>query len=111
MSQPHLSDLSPRRRTFVRECQRIGFGKISGLLVRAAEPVFSEATEVLMDIKLDSDETPRPEQSLTDFALASDVLRFFSTLDTISDGTLANVEVRAGIPRRIQFHVPTPINS
>jgi hypothetical protein len=44
MAYLRLSEVSAERRAFVRECQRIGFGEITGLLVRDSEPVFSDET-------------------------------------------------------------------
>src|SRR3954463_15940913 len=106
MSELRLSQVSAPRRAFVRECQRVGFGKITGLVVRDSEPVFSGDTIVLLDVKLDSDDAPRPEQDLTDFALAAEVVRFFSRLDTISNGTVDQIEIRGGLPRRMRLKVP-----
>jgi hypothetical protein len=111
MAYPRLSELSAARRAFVRECQRIGFGKITQLMVRESEPVFSPETEVLVDFKLDGDDAPRPEQSLADFALAREILRFFSILDTIGNGNIVSLEIRAGIPRRVLVKAMNSINS
>jgi hypothetical protein len=108
MAYLRLSEVSAERRAFVRECQRIGFGEITGLLVRDSEPVFSDETAVLLDLKLDSDPAPRPEQSLPDFAVASEVVQLFAISDKIGNGTLVSVEVRSGIPRRIR---PKALNS
>jgi len=98
-----LSDLSPSRNAFVRKCQQIGFGRITGLLVRNHDPLFSDRCEVLLDVRLDSCEAPRAEQSLTDFVLTDEVVRFFSMLDNIQNGVIEQVEVRAGIPRRVLY--------
>ena len=56
-----------RRRSF--ECQQMGFGKILGLVVREGEPVFAETTEMLLDLKLGADESPRLEMHGGDFIL------------------------------------------
>jgi hypothetical protein len=103
MAHLRFSEISAPRGAFVRECQRIDFGKITGLAVRNSEPVFSGDTYVLIDVKLDTDETPRPEQRLTDFLLSNEVVRLFAKLDAIHDGVIENIEVRAGIPRRIVY--------
>jgi hypothetical protein len=84
----------------------VGFGRIVGLVVHGAEPVFSEQTEVLVDLKLDGCDAPRPEQDLEDFVLSSGVSSLLSKLDDIRDGTIEQVEIRAGVPRRIVFRVP-----
>lgn len=93
--------VSAERQTFVRECQRIDHGKIIGLVVRDAEPIFVESTEVLIDFKLDADESLRPEQRLLDYVLPAELVRLFCKLDAIREGLIEHVEVRTGIPRRI----------
>jgi len=100
-----FSDLSPHRQAFVRECQQIGFGAIHRLSIVAAEPVFSEETEVLLDLKLDGDDRPRPEHALSDFALCAEIVRLFAELEVIREGVIENVEVRAGVPRRIAIKI------
>ena len=101
MSQLRLSEVSLLRQDFIRKCQRTGFGKIIGLTVRDGEPVFTQQTEVLMDLKLDGDEDPRPELNITDYVLCAEIVRLFSKLDAIRNGVIEHIEVRAGIPRRI----------
>jgi hypothetical protein len=56
---------------------------------------------MLSDIKLDSDERPRPEIAIADFVLSDEVLRLLSLFDGMECGTIRRLEVRAGIPRRI----------
>ena len=81
-------EISEPRQAFIRQCQRIGFGKIVNLGVRDCDPMVVQQTEVLFDVKLDSDENPRPEQDVKDFLLTAEILRFFSKLDTIRNGTI-----------------------
>ncbi len=104
MDQLRFSDLSARRQILVRRCQQLGFGTIRNLEVRDREPVFGPETEVIFDVKLDSDETPRPEQSFNDFVVCGEIRRLCSMLDTLGDGAIEHVEVRAGIPRRVHFN-------
>lgn len=102
MSSPlRFLDLSPARQALVRLCQTINHGSIEHLKVEKGEPVFDPAPVVLKDVKLDSDEAPRPELALPDFALSDEVLRLMNRLDEIKYGLVRRVEVRAGIPRRI----------
>jgi hypothetical protein len=103
MPEPRFSELSVPRQTLIRQCQRMGFGKILRLDVRDGQPVFGPRTEVLLDVKLDSVETRRPEQDLADFVLCSAVSRFLEQLDSIRNGSVEQVEVRAGIPVRMIF--------
>jgi hypothetical protein len=96
-----LSDLSPARQALVRLCQTINHGSSEDLKVRRSNPTFDPVPIALKDIKLDSDEGPRPELTLADFVLNDEVLRLMSLLDEMRFGTVRRIEVRAGIPRRI----------
>ena len=109
MVQVRLSDLSTPRQVFIRQCQRMGFGKIVGLAVRGGDPIFTEATQILIDVKLEADEGPRAEQQLGDFVLCAELVRLFRKLDTVRDGEINLVEVRTGIPRRIVLKAPNPM--
>ena len=59
--------------------------------------------KVLLDVKLDQDEGPRPEVELRDFELCSELRRLMSRIDGIRDGKVARLEIRGGIPRRVIF--------
>ena len=56
---------------------------------------------MVRDIKLNSDEEPRPELAMVDFVVSSEILRLVRTLDGIGSGTIRCIEVRSGVPRRI----------
>jgi hypothetical protein len=103
MAQLRFSELSAPRQEFIRQCQRMGFGRIESLDVSDCEPVFGPQTRSLVDVKLDTDEVARPESDLSDFVLCAEILRLFSKLDALRIGTIECVEVRAGIPRRIVY--------
>jgi hypothetical protein len=96
-----LSDLSPARQALVRLCQAINHGSIEDLEVRRSEPVFNPAPTTLKDVKLDSDEGPRPELDLGDFMLSDQVCRLLRILDKLDSGSIRHIEVRAGIPQRV----------
>jgi hypothetical protein len=91
MTELRFSELSALRQALIRRCQRMGFGKILRLDVRDGQPVFAPGTEVLLDVKL------------PDFVLCAAVGRFVEQLDSIGDGTVEQIEVRAGIPVRMFF--------
>jgi hypothetical protein len=110
MAQLRFSDLSASRQAFIRQCQQIGFGSVRALAVRDGEPVFGPTAEVLFDVKLDTDESPRPEQDLHDFILSAEIVRMFSKLDAIGNGTIEHVEVRGGVPRRIIVRASDPMS-
>ena len=100
----HFSELSPRRQTLVRHCQDVRFGQILDLHVKDGEPTWDPEPTILAEVKLDVDETPRPERRLADFQLSSEILRLMSQLDHVEDGRIAKIEVREGIPRRIVLY-------
>lgn len=102
MSKPlRLSDLSPARQALVRFFQDVNFGQILDLQVTNGEPIWDPAPTILCEFKLDTDETPRPEGALPDFQLSSGIQRLMAYLDQIKDGTIAKIEVRDGLPRRL----------
>jgi hypothetical protein len=96
-----LSDLSPARQALVRLCQAINHGSIEDFEVRHSEPVFDPMPLMLKNVKLDSDEGPRPEITLADFVVSAEVGRLMSLLDEMGCGTIRRVEVQGGIPRRM----------
>ena len=104
---PRLSDLSPARQALVRLCQAINHGSIEDLEVRHSEPVFDPWPVTLRDVKLGSDEEPRPELSLADFVVSEEIVRLMNLLDEMKCGTLRRIEVHAGVPRRtlVESHV------
>ena len=102
MSRPlRLSDLSPGRQALVRLCETINYGSIENLEVRNCDPTFVPAPVMLRDLKLDSDEGPRPELALADFVVSNEIVRLMKHLDEMKLGTVRRVEVRGGVPRRI----------
>jgi hypothetical protein len=103
MSHVRFTQVSPPRQALIRLCQTLNHGSIEGLKVEHGEPVFDPAPVVLKDVKLDSDEGPRPELALEDFVVSDEVLRLMNRLEEIKYGTVRRVEVRTGIPRRIVF--------
>ena len=106
MKTLRFSQLSPPRQMLVRLCQSVNFGQICGLEVRDSDPVFSPPPQVLVDVKLDSDEELRAEINLTDFVLPSEVCRLMYRLDKLKNATIERIEVRAGIARRVVFKAP-----
>ena len=56
-------------------------GSIEGLEVKDAEPIFDPMPLAMKDVKLDSDEEPRPEIDVVDFELSIEVRRLMQQLD------------------------------
>jgi hypothetical protein len=100
---PRFSELSGPRQALVRLCQAINHGHIEALRISNREPTFAPAPIVLLDVKLDQDDGPRPEVELIDFELCGELRRLMSRLDAINEGKVARLEIRGGIPRRVIF--------
>ncbi len=96
-----LQDLSAPQQRLVRLFQMINFGRIEELEIRNGEPRFNPAPRVLVELKLDRDDGPRPERSLEQFQLLEQVVRFFDQLARLGDGTIECIEVRHGLPFRM----------
>jgi hypothetical protein len=96
-----FTQLSAPRQALVRLFQSVNFGHILGVVVQYGEPVFNPAPTVLLDLKLDADESPRRELDLLDFALRDEVRRLMAFLDELKSGRIERVEIRSGVPRRI----------
>jgi hypothetical protein len=73
--------------------------------------MFGDLTEVIQDVKLDTDHDSRPEQNLADYELRAELVRLFSKMDAIREGMIAHIEVRAGIPRRIAVKASSLMDS
>ena len=106
MSQTRFSDLSAPRQALIRLFQTMNFGYIENLHVRDHQPIYLPAPDVLVDVKLDHDEGPRPEMELDDFEVAGEVSRLLVRLDAMKDGRIDKIEVRGGLPRRVVMALP-----
>ena len=93
--------LSAPRQALVRLCQSINFGRIEHLEIRRYEPVLDPSPQVFLDVRLDTEDVPRPELELTDFTLPEEICRLVMHLNAICDGKIDRIEVRAGIARRL----------
>jgi hypothetical protein len=98
-----FGQLSPPRQSLIRLCQSINYGSIEDLTVRSREPVLSDSPLVLADVQLNAKDQPRPEATLSDFVLSTELVRLVSLLDQIGEGKISRIETRAGLPRRDVF--------
>ncbi len=107
MTNPtRLSQLSESRRTLVRLLQTINFGYIEDLDIRGGEPVLAPAPNVVIEVKLDTDDNGRSESTLADYELRSEVVRLMGQLDIVRDGWIQRIDVRFGVPRRALIERP-----
>jgi len=81
--------------------QAVNFGELQCILVKDGDPIFADGSAVIVDVKLDKEESSRPQLALEDFELTIEIVRLLSRLDDLTNGTIKSLEVRAGIPRRL----------
>lgn len=98
------SALSAPRRHLLEVLQRVSYGRVEGLVVRAGEPVLDPMPRVVREHKFGAENGPRPEVALADYKLKSLVADLMRLLDTIGDGTITVLTVKHGLP----FHAELP---
>jgi hypothetical protein len=97
-----FAQLSAPRQALVRLCQSIDYGQVLDLHISTdGEPSFSPEPQLIVEVKLDADRTPRQETQLTDFTLCGEVLRLLDLIDSIRTGCIEKIEIRAGLPKRV----------
>ena len=87
-----FSQLSPQRQTLLRLCQQTNFGSIRDVEIRDRQPVFDPPPVVIIDLKLESAEEPRPETTLPDFELPGEVVRLMDQLDQLGTTKIDSLE-------------------
>lgn len=90
----------------MRLCQLVNFGEIRDIEVRNREPLLGSASRLMVDVRLDNEESPRRESSLPDFSLCREICRLLAEFDRLGNGRVSRIEIRAGLPRRVQFEAP-----
>jgi hypothetical protein len=90
--------LSPNERRLLERMQRLGFGTIRGLHVRAGEPQFDPPFEVSRTWLSRGRNAPRPEVNLPDFTLKDEQANFFREVRAIGDGVIDALKVQEGLP-------------
>lgn len=90
--------LSAAKRRLVELMQRVGFGRIEGLPVRAGEPVLDPPPRVVREIRFGASNGPRRELGLRDFALKTQVGELFQHLGRVGDGMVRSLEIKHGLP-------------
>jgi hypothetical protein len=96
-----FSHLSGPRQALLRLFQAVNFGHIEGLEIRRGEPVFCPTPVVIVELKLDADDSPRQEADLAEFALRAEIVRLMHAFDRLGHGTVERIDIRYGIPRRV----------
>jgi hypothetical protein len=98
--------LSPQRRQLVELMQHLHFGQIVGLRLCAGQPVLDPLPRRVRDRKLGSEPMSRPASAREDFLLKAQVVELFEYFDEVGDGVLDVIEVKHGLPFRLQHTEP-----
>ena len=70
-------------------------------------PSSTRRPRVVRDVKFGGENGPRPESGLHDFALKAQVRELLEHLDAIGTGTIRTLEVKHGLPFRMQVEEVT----
>jgi hypothetical protein len=97
---------STARKQLIEIMQRLAFGRIENLEVRGGEPSFAPPPRIIQDIKLGNEHAPRLELEGDDFLLKAAVIDLFEHLKRVGDGTVAVIEVRHGLPHKLEIQHP-----
>jgi hypothetical protein len=98
--------LPPARQRLVELMQQLSFGQILGLHIRHGQPVFEPRPRIVRDIKLASEPALRAAAGRDDFLLKQQVVELFAFCDRLHDGTIDVLEVKHGLPFRLQHTEP-----
>ncbi|MBP3954764.1 hypothetical protein J8F10_05635 [Gemmata sp. G18] len=94
----HKSALSTPRQRLIELLQRLNFGRVENLHVRAGEPVFDPPPATVREHKFAGENGPRPEAGRPDVVLKAQHLDLMALLDAIGNGTVTVLAVKHGLP-------------
>lgn len=95
------SSLPVPRQRLVELMQHVNFGRVEGLVVADRQPVLDPPPRIVREIKFGGENGPRPEASIEDFTLKSQVLELFRSFDELGDGVIECLEIKHGLPFRM----------
>lgn len=101
MQQATKASLSLPRARLIESMQKLGFGTIENLVVLDGEPVFNPPPQFIRNVKFGGENGPRPEASLDDFALKERVQDLLNQFESLRNATIRRLEVRYGLPFRM----------
>lgn len=105
----HKRHLNDARQRLVLLLQRLYFGNVRELKIRAGDPVFDPPPKVIRRVKLGGHNTSRPQAAAADFALKQEWVEFFNHLDACENGTVLVIEVAHGLPLFFEIEQPVSI--
>lgn len=98
---PTKRALSPARRRLVELMQDVNFGRIEGLRVDDAEPLFEPAPRVIRNIVFGKVNAPNPARGKDDFVLKEQHIELFDLFDREPSVTVESLDVQNGLPVRM----------
>lgn len=101
LSHSRKADLSPARQQLVTQMQRINFGSIEHLAIVDGDPVLDPLPRFVRELKFGADNGPRPEATLNNFTLKTQVAELFEVLDQLGTGRVERIEIKHGVPFRM----------
>lgn len=104
---PTKSSLSSTRSRLVELMQRVNFGRIEDLRVRAGAPTFDPPPRVVREVKFGGENGPHPKLGTEDFQLKAEVRELFARLEEMGDGTVISLEIKHGLPFRMHIEEVT----
>lgn len=106
MTEPKTkSSLLLSQRRLLEVMQKLNFGRIEDLQVRAGEPVFSPAPRIVQKLKIGGENGPRPEIACEDFWLKSQVIELLEAIASLGDGSVLAIEVKHGLPFSVEIEM------
>ncbi len=94
-------ELSVSQRKLLILMEKVSYGRINNLEIRKGEPVVSEKSTIMRDMKLGADDSYAAIGD--DFQLKKKVIDFFEELMKIKEGFIRKIEIRGGLPILIQL--------
>lgn len=98
---PTKASLPAPQHRLVELMQRINYGRIEGLVVRAGQPVLDPPPRIIREIKFGGENGPRAETAKADFALKAQVRDLLAQLEALGDGVIPCIEIQRGLPFRM----------
>lgn len=101
------SQLSPARQWLVEAMQKIGFGKLTRLVIVKGEPVIEPPPRRYRYHRLTGPNHERREQVLKDFLLKQQLVKLFVSFDRLENGVISVLQVRDGLPYGMTLEEPS----
>jgi hypothetical protein len=101
-NETQKATISHPRRRLIEMMQEIDFGWME-LSKRKGEPASDPSHRIVKQIKLGSENGPRPERERRDFVLKKQVKLFFAEFDRLEEGATMIVLVKHGLPFMLEI--------